>query len=68
MSEVECTNSMCEETATKVMTWPMSGGTCAFVAPYCDTHAEEIRRGPGGAFACGPALSEDIRSIEGVRR
>jgi len=70
---VECTNSSCSEEATKVLAWEMGASlssirSCVYVAPYCDHHADELGRREGAAFACGPALSEDVQPISGVRR
>jgi hypothetical protein len=65
---MKCTNADCNSTATKIVAWEMTGRARAvFVAPYCDTHAEEVQRIQGGKFACGPALSDEAREIEGIR-
>lgn len=64
---VECTNSICHAEATKVMAYEGLGVRCMFVAPYCDEHAEDVARHSGAIPAAGPALSEDVRGIEGVR-
>jgi hypothetical protein len=61
-----CTNSTCEAEARKVIAFQMTG-PCMFVAAYCDSHAEEVRSEQGGTFACGPALSDEARKIDGVR-
>jgi hypothetical protein len=63
---LECTNSVCDSAATKIIAWDMSG-PAVFVAPYCDDHAEEVEVEQGGAPACGPALSDDAQQIEGRR-
>lgn len=65
---IKCTNSTCDDYATKVMAWMMGSGDCAFVAPYCDKHANEVAKEQGALSACGPALSEDAQMIDGIRR
>ena len=65
--DAECTNSTCEATATAVMAWGMPG-RCVFVAPYCDDHAAEVIRHEGAVFAAGPALSDQVSAIAGIRR
>jgi hypothetical protein len=62
-----CNNSTCEADATRVMAMPPGAAACVFVSPYCDEHAEEIVQ-MGGWAAAGPALAEELRGIEGVRR
>lgn len=59
-----CTNSTCEDTATRIMALPMAGAV--FVAPYCDTHTTEVEQ-EGAVPAAGPALSVDASKIEGIR-
>jgi hypothetical protein len=65
--KVKCTYFGCEEPATRVFAQPPSATVrCVHVAPYCGKHAEGIEK-DGGIAAAGPALSEDVRSIEGIR-
>lgn len=61
-------NDPCPHEATRIIAFPMLGGTAVFVAPYCKEHAERIQAEEGGVFACGPALAPEAASIEGVRR
>lgn len=63
----ECTYTGCEETATRIaaIRSPI-GRPTVYVCPYCETHAQDVVA-TGGYFAAGPALADDLRSIEGVR-
>lgn len=61
-----CTDSTCAEDATRILAWPMAG-PAMFVAPYCDEHAAKVQAEQGAVFACGPALCEEAREIEGIR-
>lgn len=61
-----CTNSTCDAHATQILAWKMTGDA-VYVAPYCDDHGAEVRSEQGAVFACGPALSDDARMIEGWR-
>lgn len=63
---LECTNSTCDADATGILACLMVG-PAMYVAPYCDEHAAEIQAVQGGLFACGPALSDVARLIEGRR-
>lgn len=64
---MNCTTTKCEKTATRIMAWPMLAGKALFVAPYCDTHAEDVAKSQGAIPATGPALSKDAREIDGIR-
>lgn len=66
MNVLECTNSTCDETATRVMAMPPDTVRCLYAAPYCDEHAEEVA-GMGGLPVSGPALSEAAAEIGGIR-
>jgi hypothetical protein len=64
---VKCNYTGCEKAATRVMAMPPRHVRCIHVAPFCTKHAEGIEK-EGGLPAAGPALSEDVRDIEGIRR
>lgn len=64
-AKVECTNSTCDATATRVMAMA-AASRCLYAAPYCDEHAVEVTE-MGGLPVSGPALSDDVRGIEGIR-
>lgn len=66
-TSLQSNNDPCKRSAKHIIAWPMLSGRAMFVAPYCTDHAADIEVDYGGVPACGPALSEEAQSIEGIR-
>jgi hypothetical protein len=63
----KCNYVGCEGVATRVMALRPGVARCVHVAPFCTDHADGVLD-EGGLPAGGPALSESVRDIEGIRR